>query len=512
MDGHPTLASATPTGSGGGRECISTGVPGLDEILCGGLTAHRVYLVEGQPGTGKTTLALQFLLEGVRSSESGLYITLSETAEELSGVAQSHGWQLDGVNLFELSESDDTLLGDEQTLLHPWEFELGRTVDLIFDKVEAVQPRRIVFDSLSEMRLMAQDPLRYRRQLLALKQYFAGRQATVILIDDLSGPAGGRDSHLHSLCHGVITLERQTPLVGATRSRLQVQKLRGVAFRVGYHDFAIRQGGLQIFPRMVASDAFVDGVAAPMPSGLAELDALLGGGPARGATTLITGPAGSGKTTLGLQYLLAACERNERCTLYEFDERVDTLLSRAAALSMDMRAHLSSGLLRIVPCHAAELSLGEFAAMVRHEVEQRGVRVLMIDSLRGFLTTIGQDQLALQLHELLSYLSQHGVTIFLVNPQRGLMETNTLDGTNISYIADVVVLLRFFEADGRIRKALSVLKNRGGAHEDAIRELRFDTRGIRLGQALTEFRGVLTGTPTYVGSRDPLMEDRDDAA
>lgn len=489
---------------------LSTGNAGLDDILRGGLPPNRLYLVEGAPGSGKTTLGLQFLLEGVARGESSLYITLSETSEELRAVANSHGWSLEGINLFELASAEEVLGSSrEQSILHSWEMELGGTVKLIEAEVERVRPTRVVFDSLSEMRLLAQDSLRYRRQVLALKQYFAGRNTTVWLIDDLSS-GGGRDSHLHSLCHGVLTLERFTLEFGAARRRLQVQKLRGVNFVAGYHDMVIRKGGLDIFPRLIAADHHVPFIGEPLPSGVAELDALLDGGPLRGTSTLVTGPAGSGKTTLALQYLIAACQRGERGTIYEMDERVGTMIARARALGLDIQEHLDSGCLKLEQIDPAEISPGEFASRVRRDVEEGKCRVVLIDSLSGYVAAMPQEQyLILQLRELLSYLNQRGVATFLINPQQGLMGSMAVGDLNVSYIADTIVLLRFFEAEGRIRKAISIVKNRAGKHEDTIRELRIDAEGIRVGEPLSAFRGVLTGTPEYVGPAKPLMEDRD---
>ncbi|GGF82094.1 circadian clock protein KaiC [Azorhizobium oxalatiphilum] len=489
---------------------LSTGITGLDRILRGGLPANRLYLVEGTPGSGKTTLSLQFLLEGARAGEPVLYVTLSETSEELRAVAASHGWELAGITLFELASADAVLgVGRDQSILHSWEMELGNTIQLIKDEVQRLKPRRVVFDSLSEMRLLAQDPLRYRRQLLFLKQFFAGFDATVLLVDDLSGFAEERDSHLHSLCHGVITLERLTLDFGAARRRTQVQKLRGVDFVAGYHDFIIRRGGIDIFPRLIASDHHKPFVGEPVSSGVPALDAMLNGGPARGTSTLITGPAGSGKTTLALQYLAAACERGECATIYEFDERIGTLIARAKALGIDLQSFMDKGYLVLRQVDPAEISPGQFAAMVREEVEKRQARFILIDSLNGYLAAMPQEQhLVLQLHELLSYLNQAGALTFLINPQQGFFGTMQTHGLNVSYVADVVILLRFFEAQGRIRKAISIVKNRSGGHEDAIRELRIDSQGLRVGEPLADFRGVLTGTPEYVGSVNPLLEGR----
>jgi circadian clock protein KaiC len=485
---------------------ISSGNTGLDVILRGGLPPQRMYLLEGSPGSGKTTLGMQFLLQAIAEGEKALYITLSETKPELCAVAESHGWDLGNLDIVELSAAEQAQ-GDQrdQSVFHPWEIQLSETIKLIEAEFERVKPSRVVFDSLSEMRLLAHDALRFRRQVLALKQFFAGRNATVILIDDMTFE---QERHLHSICHGVITLERMTLQFGAARRRLQVQKLRGIDFIAGFHDFEIRKGGLDIYPRLIASAHHDSFAGEPVARGVAELDALLSGGPLRGTCTLITGPAGAGKTTIALQYLHAACERRESAVIYEFDERIGTLLKRATAFNLDIRQHVDSGRLQVEQIDPAGLSPGEFASRVRRQVEQRGVRMIVIDSLNGYLQAMPEEQqLILQLHELLSYLNQQGVVTFLINPQQGLMGTMTTT-LNISYIADVVLLLRFFEAEGRIRKAISVLKHRGGAHEDAIREFRVDGRGVRVGEPLVAFRGVLTGTPHYTGERSPLMEDR----
>ncbi|RST85431.1 circadian clock protein KaiC [Aquibium carbonis] len=493
---------------------ISTGTEGLDLILNGGLTPGRTYLLEGAPGSGKTTLGLQYLLEGVRVGDRCLYVTLSETSEELHAVASSHGWSLDGIDLFELSSAEE-VLGDgrQQTVLHPWEVELSATVELIMKRVDEARPQRLVFDSLSELRLLAQDALRYRRQVLALKQYFAGRNITVILVDDLTGERGERDAHLHSISHGVITLERRTLEFGSARRQLQVQKMRGVEFVGGYHDVAIERGGFLVFPRLIASDFHSPFLGDPISSGVPELDSLLEGGPSRGTCVVLTGPAGCGKSSIALRYALEACERGENATVYAFDERIGTLISRARGMGDNPCAMMEAGCLKVEQMDPADVAPGQFAWMVRQEVEKRGAKVIVIDSLFGYLASMPEEkQLLLQLHELLSYLNQQGVVTLLLNPQHGLMGSMNTGQLNISYIADVVILFRFFEAAGRLRKAISVLKNRSGGHEDAIRELRIDDRGIRIGEPLTAFKGVLSGTPEYVGDSDPLMESRLDAA
>jgi circadian clock protein KaiC len=492
---------------------ISTGIGGLDDILCGGLAPNRLYLVEGLPGSGKTTMALQFLTAGRRAGERCLYITLSETLEELTAVVGSHGLTLEGIDVFELASVENIFSQDrEMTLLHPWEMELGETVKLITNEIERVNPSRVAFDSLSEMRLLAQDPLRYRRQILALKQFFAGRNLTVLLLDDLTGAGGQQDLQLHSLSHGVITLERLTLDFGAARRRLQVQKMRGSAFRAGFHDIAIRRGGLEVFPRLIAAEHHRAFVGDPVPSGLSELDALLGGGPLRGTCTMITGPAGVGKTTLALQYVAAACTRGERCAIYQFDERVGTLLTRAAKQGLDLLSFIDSGHLILRQIDPAEISPGEFTAMIRGEVERENVRLVMIDSISGYEAAMPQEkQLLLQLHELLSFLNQQGVMTLLLSVMNGLVG-NMMSSINVSYIADAVLLMRFFEANGYVRKALAVLKNRGGAHENAIRELRIDHGGIRVGEPLVGFQGLLTGTPVYTGKPSPLLQERSERA
>ncbi|WP_439595396.1 ATPase domain-containing protein [Falsiroseomonas sp.] len=484
-----------------------TGVAGLDAVLEGGLTPNRLYLVEGAPGSGKTTLAMRFLLEGQRLGEPGLYVTLSETTEELHAVAASHGWDLGGLALFELVAAE-AALGQERetTLLHPWEIELGETVGLITTEVERSGAVRVVFDSLSEMRLLAQDGLRFRRQVLALKQFFAQRGTTVLLVDDLAGSSGVPDRQLHSLCHGVITLERRTLDYGGTRRRLEVAKMRGARYREGWHDYVIRRGGLEVFPRLVAAEHHAPFVGESVTSGVAELDELLGGGPLRGTCLLLSGPAGSGKSTLAMQWVHAAALRGERCAIYQFDERAGTLLTRLARLGLDLGPHIASGHVTLRQFDPAEVSPGEFASMLRADAE--GARIVVIDSLSGYLAAMPEDrQVLLQLHELLSFLNQRGVLTLLTNPQSGLLGSMQ-SHVDVSYLSDAILLLRFFEAGGRVRKALSVIKNRGGRHEDSIRELRISADGLQVGGTLTAFHGVLSGTPTYTGQEAPLLSGR----
>jgi circadian clock protein KaiC len=485
---------------------VPTGVHGLDDVLGGGVAPNRLYLVEGAPGSGKTTLALRFLMEGRDRGEPGLYVTLSETAEELHSVAASHGWDLDGITLFELAAAE-AALGQERdtTLLHPWEIELGETVGLITSEVERTGAVRVVFDSLSEMRLLAQDGLRFRRQVLALKQFFAERGATVLLVDDMAGTNGIPDRQLHSLSHGVITLERRTLDYGGARRRIAVTKMRGAEYREGWHDYAIRRGGIQVFPRLVAAEHHQPFVGLPVPSGVPELDALFCGGPLRGTCMLLSGPAGVGKSTLAMQWVHAAAERGEACAIYQFDERTGTLLTRLARLGLDLEPHIESGRVMLRQLDPAEISPGEFACMLRADAETGGARIVVIDSLSGYLAAMPQEnQLLLQLHELLSFLNQRGVLTLLTNPQMGLLG-NMQSTIDVSYLSDAILLLRYFEAGGRVRKAVSVIKNRGGRHEDALRELRISDEGVRMGEVLTHFHGVLTGTPTYTGEEAPLL-------
>jgi circadian clock protein KaiC len=477
---------------------VGSGIAALDDILGGGWTPDRVYLVEGDPGSGKTTLALQFLLEGVRLGETGLYVTLSETREELDGVARSHGWSLAGLEISELIPSEENLHEDAQTrMFHPSEVELIETTKAVLAEVERTRPTRVVFDSLSEMRLLAQNPLRYRRQILGLKQFFSGRRCTVLLLDDRTSEAA--DLQLHSLAHGVVTLEHLAPEYGSERRRLRVVKMRGRAFRGGYHDFVIRRGGLSIFPRLVAAEHRVAFPRKKITSDLAALDALVGGGLDRGASALLMGPAGSGKSSIALQYAAAAARRGEHSAVFVFDESLSTLLVRATGLGMDLAPLVETGRVSIQQVDPAELSPGEFACAVRAAVERDGARLVIIDSLNGYLNAMPDERfLTIQLHELLTYLGQRGVVTLLVVAQHGLVG-HMQTPVDTSYLADTVVLLRYFEAGGELRRAISVVKNRSGAHEVMLREFRLTGKGLAIGPPLTDFQGILTGTPKRVG-------------
>ena len=482
----------------------STGIEGLDEILRGGWPARHLYVVEGSPGAGKTTLGLQFLLAGHARGERGLYVTLSETASELDLVARSHAWSLEGLSVFELSSGSRMAEELEQTILHPSEVELGEATRRVLDEVDRVKPDRIVFDSLSEMRLLAQDPLRYRRQILALKHFFADLGCTVLLLDDMSSKAS--DLQLHSIAHGVLALRQNVDDYGEGKRQLRVVKLRGVKFRGGDHDFRLDTGGIEVFPRLIASEhgkAFVPRLAS---SGNAQLDKLLGGGVAHGTNTLLLGPSGVGKTTTAMSILLAALQRGERVSYYLFDEGLSTLLARCDALKLPLSPYLDSGQLEIVALDPAALSPGEFSTVVRRAIEVRGVTMLGIDSLNAYMQAMpGGKFLLLQMHELLMYLNQCGVATLVVLSQHGLFGTSRND-VDLSYLSDTIMLFSFFEARGSLLKAVSVVKSRTSEHELTIREFRLGASGVEVGAALADFEGVMNGVSEYRGHQ-PLLGD-----
>lgn len=488
----------------------STGVEGLDNILSGGLATGHVFLLEGNPGTGKTTVALSFLLAGARAGERGLYITLSETEAELRDGAASHGWEIDGsIEVFEVAPAESLLdAGQQQSLLYASDLELGETVKRILEAFERVKPDRIVLDSLSEIRLLAQGSLRYRRQILALRHYFARHGATVLLLDDLTADA--TDKTMHSLVHGVIRLEELAPAYGPERRRLRIGKYRGQAFRGGYHDFVIRRGGVFVFPRLVASEHRTGFTRMRMTSGIDALDALLGGGIEQGSSTLILGPAGTGKSTFALQFLTAAVRRGEKAAFFVFDEELGLLFDRMRAMGFDLEAMREAGSLQIDQVDAAELSPGEFAHRVRRRVAQMGARTVLIDSLNGYQAAMPEEKaLILHIHELLQYLNRQGATTFLTVAQHGLVG-DMRTPVDITYLADTVILLRYFEALGHVRRAVSVIKKRTGFHETSIREFRFGDRGVSLGEPLQGFQGVLQGVPILAANTKLLATDMDD--
>jgi circadian clock protein KaiC len=490
-----------------GGKSISSGSPALDRILCGGYATNHVYVIEGSPGAGKTTLGLQFLLDGVANGERCLYITMSESRDELIYAAATHGWSLDGIEIFELVPAELSLDPErEQTIVYASDLELGETVGMVVDEVTRTSPSRIVFDSLSEIRLLAQGSLRYRRQVLALKHFLGQRECTALFLDDLTGNAD--DLSLHSIANGVIRLEQLAIAYGSERRRLRVYKMRGRAFQGGYHDFVIRKGGLEIFPRLVAAahpdEGHADQVA---ESGVPELDALVGGALDYGTTTLLIGPSGSGKSTLALQYSNAGIARGERVLVISFDETGRVFFRRAAGLGIDLADAVRDGSFIFRQVDPAELSPGELTSLIRHHVEELGVGIVVIDSLSGYQHAMAEEQfMLLQMHELVTYLNQQGVLTFLVLTQAGMIGAMQ-SPVDITYLSDTVLMLRFFEAQGEIRRALSVLKKRTGKHELTIRELRIGRGGIEVGPRLDGFRGVLTGTPVYEGGSS-LLEDK----
>lgn len=489
---------------------VRTGIEGLDLILDGGFPAHHLYLVQGNPGSGKTTLGLQFLLEGVRRRETVLYVGLSETKEELEVVAQSHGWDLSKVAIHELAPTEEALNPDSQyTMFQLSELELSDTTKAILDKVEALKPSRIVFDSLSELRLLAQNALRYRRQILALKQFFIGRRSTVLLLDD--NTSSEKDIQLESIVHGVIELNQLAPEYGSERRRLRITKLRGRQYRGGFHDFKIVRGGMIVYPRLAALRAdHRPSSLPPLSSSINELDALTGGGVDRGTSTLLMGPAGSGKSTLAMMYCVAAAEQGERAALFIFDESKEILTKRASSLHVNLNKHLESGMITITSINPGELSPGEFGSRICDAAlgkdGQPPASVVAIDSLNGYLTAMPEERfLIIQLHELLTFLGHRGITTFMVVAQHGLVSEGSSSPVDTSYIADNVLLLRYFETAGEVRQAISVVKKRTGRHEKTIREFSIKGNQLHVGEPLREFQGVLSGAPRFCGGNSALV-------
>lgn len=484
-----------------------TGIDGLDHVLDGGVARSRMHLVEGTPGTGKTTIALQFLMAGARCGEKGIYVSLAETEQELRESAASHGWTLDGgIEVFELAPPESVLDPEQhQSLLYSSDLELGETVKRIFETIERVRPQRVIIDSLSEIRLLAQSSLRYRRQILGLKHYFAQNKSTVLLLDDLT--TEGNDRAVHSIAHSVIHLDQLVPIYGGERRRLRILKCRGQAFRSGFHDFTIATGGVQVYPRLVAAEHRSHVGADLVKSGVPALDALLGGGITAGSSTMIMGSPGTGKSLLVLQYLATAVARGERAALFVFDEELGQLTSRAKQLGIDIDAMRASGHLFVEQMDVAELSPGEFSYRAAKYLDKENIRVIGIDSLNGYQAAMPEEQfLTLHLHELLRYMNRRGVATFLTIAQQGPVG-DVQQSTDVTCLADTVILLRYFEAFGRVRRAISVVKKRTGAHEDTIRELQIHSSGAALGDPLSEFQGILRGTPVYVGQSAPLMSD-----
>jgi circadian clock protein KaiC len=484
---------------------LSTGIAGLDDILHGGLARGFLYLVEGSPGAGKTTLALQFLIEGARRGESGLYISLAESEAELRHVAASHDFSLENITLCKISPPELAGgSGQPYTVFQPAEVELADVVETVLAKVREINPSRVAIDSMSELRMLARDSLRYRRQVLALKQFFEGSDCTTILLDERFREQ--RESQVQTIAHGVISLEVLPREYGITRRRLEVMKVRASSFREGYHDYVILKGGLQVFPRLVSGEhRGPDNPQEDLPSGIAELDALFNGGVQRGTSTLIAGPTGCGKSTLCSKWAYSAAMRGERTAIFTFDETKQSFLDRSRSLGMDLEPYIASDTIHLEQVDPAELSPGEFIQRIRRGVEQNNWSIVVIDSLNGLMNSMSEERaLTVQLHELLSYLNQVGVASFLVLAQFGLLGQSMSSPTDVSYLADNVLLLRYFEAQGEVRQALSVVKRRSGPHERSIRELQIKEGKICIGDPLRNFTGVLTGTPEYNGGQDLL--------
>jgi circadian clock protein KaiC len=492
-------------------ELFSTGIVGLDDILEGGLARDHLYLIEGDPGTGKTTIAMQFLMEGTRHGQRSLYVTLSETKTELLEIAQSHGWSLEGIELFELAPDEAQLRPEAQyTVFNPSEIEMTETINAVLSEVERLQPARVVFDSLSELRLLARESLRYRRQILGLKQFFSGRKCTVLFLDDRT--AEGHDKQLQSIAHGVIIMESVDREYGIKRRRLEVKKLRGSRFREGFHDYCIKRGGVEVYPRLVAAEHLLAFKPAQLKSGIAELDTLLGGGLDSGTSTLLLGPAGCGKSTIAVRYAISSVEQGACAALFAFDETLATLVKRGKGLGLDIQQHVDSGKLVLRQVDPAELSPGQMIHEIRQLVEKQNLKLLIIDSLNGFLNAMpGEKFLAMQLHELLTYVGQKGIITLMTVAQHGFVGTNIDTPVDVSYLADTVLLFRYFEAAGEVRQALSVIKKRSGEHERTIRELVMKNGSIVVGTVLTDFEGVLTGAPTYRGKMGSLQQSKSNA-
>jgi circadian clock protein KaiC len=489
----------------------TTGVAGLDDVLGGGLPSHRLYVVEGEPGSGKTTLALQFLREGVRLGQRTLYVALSETLEELTDVAASHGWTLEGINLIGLDTLSERPEDEASyTVYHPSDVELGETVKRIRTEIERLSPERVALDSVSELKILSQTSARYRREILGLKQFFAGKKCTALLLDDRTTQEG--EQHLQSIAHGVVRMEREGREYGTTRRQIHIVKMRGVAFQDGRHDFVIHTGGLELYPRLSATSTLRTTHGGSAESGSSQLDALLGGGLDRGSSTLLLGPAGCGKTTLCSHYVMNALGQGEQVACYLFEESRKTFLSRSAGFGMDFEPYLSSGKLELVEIDIGTLSPGEFSARVRRAVEQKDARFIVIDSLNGYLSGMPSERfLLIHMHELLAFLGHKGVVTLLTIAQHGMLGSSMHTPIDASFLADTVILLRFFEAAGTVRQAISVIKKRRGAHERTLRELKIGPTGMQVGEVLKDFEGVLTGVPRYRGKNTQLLSDQEDS-
>jgi circadian clock protein KaiC len=487
---------------------VSTGIAGLDAVLGGGLPQGNMYLVEGDSGAGKTTLGLQFLLDGQRRGEPTLWITLSETQRQLRQTASSHGWSLDGVDvctpiaLQPIRRPEDTY-----SFFSPADVELDEIREAIIAATDRVRPLRVVFDPFSDIRHLAREVLRYRRQILMLRDFFSERNCTVLLMQELTRGTLG-DLQAEALVHGYLTLHQEAPEYGGQRRRLRVHKMRGMSFRDGFHDFSIHTGGLEVYPRLIAAEHTETHPEETTQTGIAQLDALLGGGIDRGSSVLIMGPAGVGKSTLALHCALAAVGRGEPAALFIFDETLRAFRARAERLGVALAAHLENGSLTIRQVDSAELSAGQFTDIVTRAVEA-GARMVVIDSLSGYTNTMPEERfLAVHLHELLTTLSHRNVTTVLTLSQHGLLGEHVAAPIDVSYLADTVLLLRYFEAFGHVRRAISAVKKRRGAHEVSVREMRIAAEeGITIGEPLTSFQGVLSGRPEFTGNYAQLAAE-----
>lgn len=489
---------------------LSSGIEELDDVLGGGFPAGRLFLIEGPPGSGKTTLALQFLLAGAKKSEKGLYVTFSESEDEVRAVAESHDWTLDGISLQELSTLGGRLKNEEQyTVFQPADVELSETVQRVIDDVRQVKPMRVVIDSLSEIRLVACDPLRYRRQILALKGILSECNCTVFFLEEHT--VENPDLLMQSIAHGVVLLDKTQSEYGSVKRTLQVSKLRAGPSLEGSHDFVIRRGGLQVFRRLIASDS-LNGKPAKDTGGVLktnneELDRLTGGGVHWGTGVVLVGPAGTGKSTVGMQIVSAAAQKGYKTCAFLFDEAKATYIKRARNVDLEISSHLQQGIVEIHQVDPNEQSPGEFAYHLRKKVEDEGVRVVVIDSLNGYLTAMTSERFLLaQLHELLTYLNAHGVLTIMTTAQHGMLNTADTTSFELTYLADLVIQLRYFEAGGNVRKAISVIKNRLSAHETSIREFEITDKGLEIGAPLRQFEGILSGIPKFIGEPESLLQ------
>ena len=485
-------------------EKCQTGVPGLDEILSGGLPRNHLYLLQGKPGTGKSTIALQFLLEGVRTGEKSLYVTFSETKLELETVAKSHGWNLENLDILELSAISSSIgTSSQTTLFHPSEIELNKTMNLLLAKLNESNAKRIVFDSVSELRLLADNSLRYRRMMLEFKEFFIGRGSTVLFLDDLTSEAG--DIHVQSIVHGVLLLEKFRAGYGVERRQFHISKLRGVAFKGGTHDYSIIKGGITIFPRLVASDSHANFQRETFSSEVPALDSLIGGGFHRGTSNLLLGPAGTGKSTIAMKFAIEAAKKGKKVAIYNFEESSFNILVRAQELGLELEKYIASGNITLRKIDPAELTPGQFNALLRNSANEFHADMVVIDSLNGYIHAMPEQKfLMLQLHELLAFLSSRGVVTVMILAQSGIMGQMQTP-LDLTYLADTVIITRYFEAFGSIKKAISVIKKRTGTHEETMRELKIGPGGVIVGPVLKEFSGIFTGVPKYSGTESKMM-------